>query len=1405
MSSNSSELPMAQVEDGPREQEDDDDLSITSTSPEDDDSEKEWCVDDVLAERPHPHVPGTMQYLIKWEGFELKDCTWEPLENLGVGLLPQWEETKREIDSGTRQPFDVATYDAACAARAERHARRNAKRQRLGLSPTPPFPPGYTDDTPVASPTNQDASESDDEAQEINTVDPASIPSSKPTASITAPASTLAPSMAKAQGPAPAPAPASSLAVVKQTPLIGIPSQLSQKGPTASRAPEGKSIAVDPTARAATSGASSKITRPDRIGNGGTMTGYQGTARRSGVFRRPAPKPSAQGISTTTTRPLSTAAGPSAQNSAPANNLAGKGLTATRTRQQPGAKRYTALTNVFSGGKLRKQRANLADVMADPSKEPKPFSNMRLMNIAKKRGIEKGDKAPASSWIPSKFILGGEETNRGKKKPSPISPGTIDSPQANQEMFDDSSLTSLATTSQQHAPTKSGGQDIAEEALPLKRKKSVRFTEEEQIGEAVGEIDRLFGGPAEANNGAAGPDASKALLATSKKLPLATYQERGQTQTIEKLAKFGLSKAVRVRFSGIARHTAYWLSAFKAHEILEFASTCTSYHFLSQKMALVGERLSTGAIEPASQEQALALRNVAESLRRGSIGLHLVTPEYSILVYPADCGSWSELDSELDKLDPNAPLRYLMYRSLFEDLRAYPSECLADANAEALDQLYLQGEANCPKLLKGLMGLDFDKMLPQDVKLKNKQVYMLLIPLKAKQLLMVIKAWLRSCQPTSRIFSVDQPESWRLFNEAAKAGNGGTIISHTDFTLWKLEKIRGVWRMLQGQRYTFWDLNTGEYGSPLYPSNSSATVDPGTLRLTRLFPFGKAFLITPSFVLSDPAKLCVFLKWFKKYTRNPHYLIVACFNFPQYLKDVTLEKEKEHKLLCRLNENHPDLNNLLERSGRRQRDLDNTFQAWELLREIMEAYGDEETSEDIRKVVWASEYIDPNDEQSLVNHFFWWSSMKMDQFRRFYVLGSHPNRIERAYRYIQIPRYSNTQGSDPDMAGVHVLRLSKAVEASKEAEESGTDINIAWGTGVVVENGQPRILGEPRKSISEARFSFPGSLFRTDNARELKLWIDNHRDRTARNWSELHSKPVSWKDWHMGDQFGDGKEQSSYDTFSGWLNAAPQFTPYRNTWYGLFYTITEEWNEYLPKRNYSRHPWIAICRPKNPHRIANFGFSMVDLFIWDQEASEREQYGGCFLDMQCQLVDYIYDEIGRKYPGCSLTNVWYSSAYGLPFSPDDNPLDIACRRIQEMFDNSRDIMPSREDLLPRAGWKAVDPRLWKNGMSPLTRKTKPWELNLKRIPTNEGDTEKPERLIWHPVSRETRRHGTKCLNELHEACLQARLQNPDCDTLRYQYRPTQEWYADQVEERGDYGYVCVDAADKILQRLEILG
>ncbi|PKY04727.1 hypothetical protein P168DRAFT_303897 [Aspergillus campestris IBT 28561] len=112
----------------------DDEISLTSTTPSEQLSEYE--VESVLGELEAPD--GQPQYLVKWRGYPIERCSWEPADSFNTPeTLADWARTKRAIEEGRRQPFDIIKWEnhvfALEEASQERKRKRAAKRQSLGL------------------------------------------------------------------------------------------------------------------------------------------------------------------------------------------------------------------------------------------------------------------------------------------------------------------------------------------------------------------------------------------------------------------------------------------------------------------------------------------------------------------------------------------------------------------------------------------------------------------------------------------------------------------------------------------------------------------------------------------------------------------------------------------------------------------------------------------------------------------------------------------------------------------------------------------------------------------------------------------------------------------------------------------------------------------------------------------------------------------------------------------------------------------------------------------------------------------------------------------------------------------------------------------------------------------------
>lgn len=602
-------------------------------------------------------------------------------------------------------------FEKASVAKAERHARRNAKRRRLGFPLTEPLPVESPATTSIAS---MDDSDQGGEAVESNEIDPG-------------------------QPSKPSPKPAQK--IIKQKTFQGIPSPKPQNEALVSSTSVPKfsgKTAVKPL---------QDTPKPRPGTTSSTITGYKGTARPS-ASRKSSMNSDAGSPTSPTSRqrvPLarkssgsapsgSALSGPAPSGSAAAppkssslrDKFSGKKATRTRTERQ-------AIPNVFSSGKVRQQRKNLKENMVDPSKDPKPFSNMRLRGIARKKGNEMNDAAPLNiSAIPAAFILTGETGSKDQKENqaghSARSPGDQPTPPT--------------------PVTSTGLPGISDGAAPAKKpKKSVRFEEADDMS-AISTLpddfdpvlsERLGSPPAVLDSSVTATNTN-----TKKKLSLAKYQGRSSVQTIAKPCSFGHngSRVIQAKFSNIPRQNQEWLPIFQEEEVLDFHLICSSDDFMSQRAFLCQEILASGSVEAESEseESAPDLENVAEHMRRRSSGLYTAKLEYSILVYPLQCDSWTGVAGDhTQQTTSQSSLGYLIFKSAM-DIKQYPNH--PEGLGELIDE---ENKSTMEKLVKVMMDLDFSTLTatapgPQA---QANPVFMLIFPLEDIQLLRAIALWLR--------------------------------------------------------------------------------------------------------------------------------------------------------------------------------------------------------------------------------------------------------------------------------------------------------------------------------------------------------------------------------------------------------------------------------------------------------------------------------------------------------------------------------------------------------------------------------------------------------------------------------------------------------------------------------------
>jgi len=616
--------------------EEDEVLSASSTGEDEDD---EFEVEMVLAERPDPDDPTASQYLIKWENYPMDQCTWEPLQNLGEGVLQGWEETKIEIKNGTQEAFDLALYEEALKAAED------LEHGRMGEE--------NTSDEESDCDDNQSTTKSARES--------------------------LSNSASRSEG--------------KQQIL---PSTHSHSRP-------GTNQSTRKSAEAAAKSTSEKRTGSTHAQNvSQSAPRYHGTAR--------AVRPQSAGSLTTKTAGISGRAKPAVPPGSDANHHPSslRDKFHGKKAKRSGVPR-TAPRIVMPGEQIHRSRRRLEDTMIDPSKDPKRFHSMRVMNIARKRAIERSDQAPRNvSAIPAHFLMSNDRIGAAVGKPDNASNATAS-----------------------HATGK------VDQPAPKKAKKAVRFSATDDSSSAE---DVTVDSPPQMMEIDEHP--------TSKKgISLSTYKSRPRTTNVTKHCTFGPggSASVSIDFTDVPKSSEPWIATFHSTETIAFDRECRLDDFTLQRTALVFGPTLIGFMQATHTDEQYLLTNVAANLTREGTALQLFQPHYCMLVFPCSEPGWLGAlgrPASSDKID--AVLQFLLFKPSFVP-QSFPTSRLAAPQEAAVP------EPDLARIFKEIFCLDSRPLRPRDPMEKRGQCYMLCFSAENLLLCQIVAVWLsKSCKKLRR-------------------------------------------------------------------------------------------------------------------------------------------------------------------------------------------------------------------------------------------------------------------------------------------------------------------------------------------------------------------------------------------------------------------------------------------------------------------------------------------------------------------------------------------------------------------------------------------------------------------------------------------------------------------------------
>lgn len=1363
-------------------------VSLTSTVDEEYNSDTEFAVEGIRAEKI---IDGAHMYLVEWSNFPLDQCTYEPEENLQDELKAEWEEKKRQQDPSVAEEFVEKHLDAKKQKLAEsrqRHRQRNARRKQLGLPITRFQFKGtyYSDseddydwairpedsesedinDKQYGSNAWKDSSESD-EADEDDQIDykaaEAFVPL-KPQTKSKQPRSNRIFSFN--------PTTSASKKATKTDNTVKESTQASTKGPTT------EIQTSKPSSRPRELPSSRAHELP-------SSTGYQGSARKSSssttldkqlqsanisLPSRPSSAGSAKKHAMNTSLPSRpTTAGPAKTNA--------KQLTARRTEQQG--------VNIFAGGKKRKKRT----VSTAPG-NPRfyPTASIRRKSELRSRGRE--DEDPDIQKLSHIFKPGGSTVEAQPSEPpaetAPDGPASNDGvgtvaqdEMAQRSIIPRQTKRPVRTSSEPKSALSKRGSLVSDSERPEKRAKSVRFTDVNDEPTIPRELRSIrFSG------------ADESFVREPMDIDEASELPQQNVSKSITLAN-SPNKNLSVVFSGVPGgpdddNSPQWLKAFLDADCLSFYHAVLAETLMFQFTSLgpqALEHLCSGII--TSTEDNTTLETIAEHLRIGRRGLFVAQNHFNLLMYPTKCDGFRLEDFGADfASSENSALKYFIFTSTCPLSRLIgPTESRSNSLGIRMDV----GQ-EISMLFSKILGVRLSPLSHGSQYGKPKHFFFA-FPEGALVWCRSFCCWLHQRSPKCSIYTSCNQGSWSAFAEKAKQ-ESGVIIMHEAIVPFA-RRFLGLWELLQTDRCMVWRFSESlDLQNPPFLQNSfGGSVIPPLL--SRMFPLGMAILVTPSFMLSQPQETFKLFKWFfAEKAKVSHNKIVTAYNIRDYLHGLAADKSHQSKLSKATRwAQMSSMDVALERNSRALTDDDvvASQRTWlEVDRWLSQQLEPNLPFSEENHVIYADPSIDPNDEQSLVNWFGWWTSVRSDTYRKFYIIGSDSSSqgatrsgyepLSRMSRDLKIPKYGSTVVNDPD-ASLRVL--------SKTRPES-----LERRTSALADE-----RGRSGWAQSQQYFS--------NGEGEIKGFLA-HCDRTGGH-TRIYRFPVAYVDMRMADHFGD-PSMMACNTYKQWWDFSYPWLkdPHGrfNTYIGFFYTIQEDWipSNFPKGLKPRRHAWIVIYRPVEPHN-KNYRHGKNELIIWDVRAGDilEENYNIGLADltwMQRELIRYVQLHAHEKAPGSVLEKVWLGGFQAHQGGCSTTlPLDRTAEFLEILVHTFKDTIPSPAKAMPSKGFRPVS----------FTQTSQTANTTAAREAGMDGASEET-RTIFHPPRGSANPLSTgpsNCTNDLFEASRLAKSRNPNAREMTYKYRPTLEWYKQQVKEGRQFEHIRVGEWEEMFQVLGI--
>ncbi|KAF4441375.1 hypothetical protein F53441_12052 [Fusarium austroafricanum] len=1289
---------------------DSDKESIASTIQSEHGSDQEWNVIGILAAW---EVDSCTRYLILWEGYPLFDATWEPRDNLNDGLIEEWEETR------TQQGFDMFqnirdwkdAYKTQYFEKLDRHQTRNRLRKQRGLRQT------------------TWNSYREKQLEWIN-----QFPDSDPSGSTV-----------------------SSPSVITDNDTDVGAGELPQYP-----FPKGKlstaSLSEDnsPSSSRRNNVVSTHKQTLAQIGSTAPSTGQkQAPTRQSSNASIEKKRPQQKSASTSSL--LSSKFGHRAPLKRTGTQIRKGQLTARKTQH---SQAFTG--NVFSGGTVRKKRATLAEAAKDPTKQPKLMRH-RYARIIEKAGRDREGAAPAR--LPSDLIsLNPAERHMGSLNVSDpevadttgirslndgdkLAQHDENSPEANQEASTPKLKKSISWGAVQETII-----PATEEPMEFEREPSL-FLRSESLPRAVSPLKTDEGSPDAETPTESSPELSIHTKTSSKHVrwtenaPTINDGVCPSSQRVITDVQFGPGnrETISVVFERRQpQNEQPWPDLFGEEPTLIFTHTCLAQDFWSSESNLAAVKLATGSVTGNGDPTSLA--TVANWLCMRSLG---------VLLYHRDVCIFLHMSPQMQP--QTRPAADVLQYYLFLPTPHFTTRSLAPiVLPEGIDSGDVLPHI-VATVFNRMLGFHYEQLLPEAAPLTpSKHNFFLAFPPSAYQDAEFIAAWLRYCNPECRILSSFFPGHWRSFLKLEQ----GVVIVHEE-AIWALRLFPGVRIPLHSASgFSFRLFSKSVQPLPLYPSLGQPCRT-GDVTLQPLCGQRKAIMVTPSFVVSEPQQVWRLIKWFSKYQGERHdsVRLVVCADFETWLLRVATDIEDWaiHSRRTRVRQ---------EEREAALKDLEALFKSWALIRTLLAPSNEEQTA-----FVFAPQSIDGNDEQSLVNWFGWWSIMNLDEYRKFFVVGSHGDADAQSLsRYITVPEYTTpTFASPDDIYGIDRADSSRAVSQEEHSAACGP------------------AMDQPQKKLR----SIPG-----DDAASFAAFLQKlEQNVRGSEWSPqtIFHFPVAHWDADMACAFsGHSSEFASYSKCLHYFKEKVHGPSWLNTGVALCYTIEGNWSPggNPGNTNKNRRPWIVAYRPIEMFKKPWDG---MELIIWDPikriQDGEAEIYEGDLIEAQRQMIRAVRNGLDHLLP---LRRVWiggHSTPQGLL-----HPIDITIYQLQGFMEDLKMTIPAPTHSMMARGWKVVQ-----RGHAPrMARQPSPEPMDIDAI------TDMELKTVFHPPRGKQLDRPTNCENHLFQHCTNKKTNKGHRrDPIMYTFRPTTVWYKEQVEEGRGFEHIRITDWQSFFEKSKI--